>query len=172
MRRPSHDGGETLVESPTTDHQQLVKENPELGQALTRENAQVSQHVDGAIYLKNNSDDPDAPRAWPTWKKYCVVGLARYAHVYSHSVQVLTIQASWLNNLGTPYHHSRWGGIQLNLPNPVTIGASGYSKLLSAGLCDRPSPGFAGTGVEELTEEFGVSAEIGTLGLSLWENKP
>lgn len=78
-RNPSHDGGETLVgnEGPGLEHQQLVKEDPKLGQALKRENAQVSQHTDGAIYLRNTKDDPDAPRAWPTWKKYCVVGLAR-----------------------------------------------------------------------------------------------
>lgn len=84
MRNPSVDGGETLVgnslsEVTSPDHARLVKEDPKLGQALNRENAQISRHADGAIYLKNTKDDPDAPRAWPAWKKYCVVGLARQA---------------------------------------------------------------------------------------------
>ncbi|CAD6582632.1 MAG: hypothetical protein CYPHOPRED_002084 [Cyphobasidiales sp. Tagirdzhanova-0007] len=54
----------------------MVKKDPKLGQALNKEKVQVSAHEDGTIYLRNSADDPDAPRSWPLWKKYCIVGLA------------------------------------------------------------------------------------------------
>lgn len=84
--------GDTLVEDAEANgatstgehHKKLVKADPQLGQAIEKLGAQVSQHDgDGNIYLKNSRDDPGAPRAFPTWKKYAIVGLA-----------------SWLNNLG------------------------------------------------------------------------
>ena len=89
------EGGPPLEETRSPDHTRIVKEDPKLGHALTKEKVQISTHEDGAIYLRNSADDPDAPRSWPLWKKvrystfsclqkpqtlsnlqYCIVGLA------------------------------------------------------------------------------------------------
>jgi len=79
-RKSAAADAETLVETPSPEHQQIAKADPKLGQALKKENVQVSGTADGAIYLKNSPNDPAAPRAWPKWKRYCIVGLAAWTN--------------------------------------------------------------------------------------------
>lgn len=64
--------------STSLDGQQFTEIDPAVHKAIIDTHAVISHTRDGMILIKSVKGDPDSPRSWPNWKRYCIVILASF----------------------------------------------------------------------------------------------